>query len=245
MPLMPAFGLLMGRYLAAGVNGRYPWPRLHRSFTRIMLGLFALTAVLAVVGVIGVNRIAALFDHGDETLHAEVVSLAGGLVPWLAASAVVIVVVAFLGWRQVVSRRRQAFLVPVLVTLILCFSLLSDIFLRPRANHFKSGKEFVAASMKEFNRADQVFLFASDFSGVYNLYTGRVSMPVLRTPADIEEALSRPDKTAVIGQDRKLLWVLGNPPRQGRIAVSKRVGHRKMVLLTNWEPNDNGANSGS
>jgi len=128
----------------------------------------------------------------------------------------------------------------VLTALVVITSIMLDFVLLPRANKLKSGRNFTAAAEKYLRRADQVYLFKADFSGVNNIFTDRVSLPVI--PARdraLERALDSPKRVAVIARDTDVYSEIGNPPSIGRETVCVRVGHRNMALFVNWpEPED-------
>ena len=234
MPLMPAFGLLMGRYLALSDAKSRPWPRAHRVLVSITLALIALGLVAGVVAVAVAGQLTHMIYPLDVVLEREVLAARTGLHVWIVASAVVGVLLAFIGWREIVRRGRSGLLAPTMVGLLLVVSLLVDAALLPRANLFKSGKNFVRAAKGYLENADAVFLYRKDYDGVYNLYTGRVSIPVLPRARDLKVALLRPQRVAVIIRDKDWMNALDTPLRIGHVAAIARVGHRRMFLVTNW-----------
>lgn len=236
MPLMPAFGLIMGRYLVAAARGEHPWARLHKALVSITLGVFGLAG--AVIGIAGVSagRLTSAFHLSEIPFRNEVIASFRPAIPWLAIGGVLLLLATIIVWRAVIFLGRRVLLVPAIVMLMLYVSLLLDLLVVPRVNQFKSGKEFVALSKDHLAQADRVFLYGQKYSGVYNLYTGRTSMPVLSQPEELRAAFLAPGKTAVIGWDETLLDALGSPPTQGHVVASKRLGHRNVLLVTNWGP---------
>ena len=235
MPLMPAFGLLMGRYLVRVNQGRPLWPRAHRAFVGVMLGVFALGFLAAVPGPALVGPICKLVYPGDVALIADVHAVMQGSLPVAVVFSLLGMLVVCGAWTAVYRQGKQRFLLPVLAGIILLLSLLGDITVLPRVNHFKSANNLVMAGKTCLEEADSVFLYYKDFEGAYTLYTGRIAMPVLEKAEDFERALAAPAKVAVIGHEKHIFRALGSPLRVGRIAASARVGHRRMLLITNWK----------
>lgn len=243
LPVFPAFGLLMGRYLALGMREPFPWPKAHRVLRAITILLFIVVAAAAVAVLPLADNITRLALRKHPELVAQVQAQTRGLLPIIAVASVLAVGVALVAWWSGSRRPRLCFAAIVVLTFI--FSLAADIALLPRANFWKSGKEFCRTAEPYLRQADHAYLFRKDFSGVYNLYTGRLSMPVLWTGEDLLKALQGSEKIAVIGRDEELWKVLGNPPRLGRVVVTDRIGHREMFLLTSWDaPVHNGRDGG-
>lgn len=84
--------------------------------------------------------------------------------------------------------------------------------------------------MPYVSRADVVHLYPQDYSGVYNLYTGLVHMPVIKDEVPLREALAR-HGMLVIGQRKRLLQALTPDELAGLTLMQRNVGHREMVLL--------------
>ena len=233
LPLAPAAGLLLARYLMMAEDGRLAWPRLHRALTGITLAAIAVAAVLMFAGaMVSVPVTGTLFPKHPE-LKDEVARLARGLALVLALPMALMLALVVFSWRRAMARPWA--LVSVLIGLMLIASLTLDLAVLPRGNYFKSGKNFVEAVRADLATADRVYLFKSDFSGVYNIYTGRVAIPVLRAnSSELRNALVGPERVAVIGRDTDLYKELGKPLPLGRIAEQVRVGHRVMLLVVNW-----------
>ena len=58
---------------------------------------------------------------------------------------------------------------------------------------------------------------------------------MLKDPEELEAALAASEKVAVIAHERHIAGALGSSARVGYVAAGKRVGHRKMLLVTNWK----------
>jgi len=232
MPLMPAFGLLMGRYFEEARRNEHPWRRVHRVLERAMVCIMAVLLALIVIAAPATRRIIAALPLRDPTLKQEVLDAARGVQLPVICGAALALAWLLAAWRRRGGRAGAAFV--AVVGALVAISLTIDFALLPRANRFKSGRFFIARAQEGMRRARKVYLYKKDFDGVYNLYAGVVSFPVLYKPKDLKEAVEREEQIAVIGRDTDIAEVLGMPPRVGRIVATSRVGHRNMVLLVNW-----------
>ena len=235
MPLMPAFGLLMGRHFALANRAEHLWPRAHKVLVVITLA-FAFAGLLAAVPAVGLaGWICQLVYPGDGALAQDVMDAMKGSLPWVIAFTLTGTVVVLVGWRATCRRNRAGAFVPTMVLLMALSSLFADIIVMPRANLFKSGRGLVRAGREYINDADSLFFYHKAYDGAYNLYTGRLAIPVLKDPEELEAALAASEKVAVIAHERHIAGALGSSARVGYVAAGKRVGHRKMLLVTNWK----------
>lgn len=234
MPLMPAFGLLMGRYFMLVSRGQHLWPRTHKVFIAITLGFVAAGLLAGIPASRLAGKISQLAYPADVALEQDVVSVMKGSLPWAIAVAVTGILIAFVGCRVTCRHNRHGVLLPILILLMAVLSLSADIVVLPRVDNLKSGRNLIRAGRAYLKDADSLYLYGKDFDGVYNLYTGRVAIAVLKTPEELEEALTSAKKVAVIGRENRVRAALGTPPPKVHTAASVSVGHRKMVLITNW-----------
>lgn len=72
MPAMPAFGLLMGRYFALAVRGKLLWPRTHKVFARITLGLFGVGFLATMAATAAAGKICQVIYPGEAVLEQVV-----------------------------------------------------------------------------------------------------------------------------------------------------------------------------
>jgi len=235
MPLMPAFGILMARYIALVARGAPLWPRLHKAFVSLTLGPIAVGLPLCIPAVFAVPKVISLIYPDEPSLVQHVATVMKGVLPWTIAAVVVGEIIIIAGWRALSRHKRHALLMPTLVAFIALLSVFADLALVPRGNQFKSGRNLVRAGRKYMDQADELFLYHKDFDGVYNLYTGRLRIPVLYKSEDLKNALARHDKVAVIAHEKHASEALGSPIAMGNIAATARVGHRRMLLITNWD----------
>lgn len=237
LPIAPAVGLLVARYFQVEERaGRLSWPRLHRALAKLTLGVFVVGIVFAMVSAMLAQPMTKRLYPNDPDLWADVVRLSDNVALALALSAIVIIGIVGHAWKKRLDCPGK--LMCPLVILVLTVSLMADILLLPKANDLKSGKHFVIAAQPYLSQADKIYFFKSDFSGVYNLYTGMVSIPVIHKRG-LKSALTTAARVAVIGRDEEIRKELGPDFTVGREAVGVRVGHRKMVLLVNWHGEEN------
>jgi len=235
MPLIPAVALALGDYLVRGLEDSFPWPKWHRVLLRILFVLCGLAGVaMAAVWFF----VPALIARSPKLAHAQA-QAASILTPGALALGVLIglamLSLSAYGFYAVARYRTRA--IGVLIAAMLIVSLAADVFVSPRVNHIKSARHFCEQATPYLNRADAVHLLRNDMSGVYNLYTGRVAMPVLREPDDVRRALSTDARAAIIADERK--WermTVDLPVDHCRLPVERSVGGRQMVLVINWDP---------
>jgi len=240
MPLMPAFGILMARYMASVARGAPLWPRLHKAFASLTLGPIAIGLLLCIPAVFAVPKVVSLIYPGEPSLVEHVTTVMKGVLPWIVAAVVIGEIIIIAGWHALSRHKRNALLVPTLVTFIAFLSVFADLALVPRGNQFKSGRNLVRAGGKYMDEADALFLYYKDFDGAYNLYTDRLRIPVLQEPEDLKKALANHEKVAVIAHEKHAFEALGSPLAMGYIAATARVGHRRMLLITNWDTTGKG-----
>ena len=238
MPIMPAFGLLMGRYFVLVNRRQHPWPRVHKILVAITLSFFAAGFLLSIPAAAMAGKISRLAYPEDAALAQEVLSVGRGVLPWTVGFAIIGAVIAAIGWHAGCRRDNPRRLFPAVFLLVALLSLFADLIVLPRINRFKSGKTLIQAGEAYLANADFLFLYHRDFDGVYNLYTRKVAIPVLKGIEELGTALTAPGKVAVIARENHAYEALGTPPRQGHIAAQTRVGHRRMLLIANWRQGD-------
>src|SRR6185295_12615980 len=112
------------------------------------------------------------------------------------------------------------------------FSLAFDLVLVPALDVVKSPRpvsERINAVVPEGE--GDVALYPEDYSGAYNLYTGRVRMPVLTGPEAVAAFLREPGLGAVVTTDDVYAsehdaWGVPHEPVEAGF-----VGHRRIVLV--------------
>jgi 4-amino-4-deoxy-L-arabinose transferase-like glycosyltransferase len=130
------------------------------------------------------------------------------------------------------------------VAAMLILSLGIDLVLAPHFNEVKSAKE-VSLRANEILPPDgpgTVGLYPNGYSGAFNLYTGRVRMPVLVTPEEVNDFLSVPDPRLIITTEKYFNRDAADITAPHRVMEGNRVGHRKILFLGNdavVPPDDN------
>ena len=118
----------------------------------------------------------------------------------------------------------------MLVAGILVLSVVLDLSVTPVVNRFKSGRQFAGTVRRFAADSEKVHQYQDDFSGVYNLYTGYVRMPVIETPEELRACLSDPD-CLIFADIRRIQKSLTRGEQDRYIIHRETVGHRTMVLL--------------
>ncbi len=122
---------------------------------------------------------------------------------------------------------RQAWLLVVAVFLL---GVPGDLFLTPFVNAFRSTRPFAQKVVQQVRHKDALYLYRKDYDGLYNLYTGRMHIPVLKDQAQLLERLSQPGAFVIADRDR-VKKVLPAARLSDQSVAWGRAGHGYMVLL--------------
>jgi 4-amino-4-deoxy-L-arabinose transferase-like glycosyltransferase len=202
LPFHPAAALATAAYLRAMVAGSpialAAWARGLLAAALACFGVLALAlSTLALAG----PRLLSLAKEDDARLVGEALvqapSRAGALVAGAAILAAVGAGVALL------RRGKPGGAVQATLVCSVLLSLAFDLVLAPAIDVVKSPRpvaERIQALVPEGE--GEVALYPNEYSGAYNLYTGRVHMPVLSGPAAVAEFLRRPGRRAIVTTDR-------------------------------------------
>jgi hypothetical protein len=123
----------------------------------------------------------------------------------------------------------------LLAAAVLLLGLPVDLTITPALNTVKSGVGLSAAVNSNAGPSGQVFMFMDEFSGLYNLYTGRLHMPIITDDEELRDLLQRPD-ALVIATDKQAGNVLGPEKLKEHTVYREGVGHRAMVVLKGTGP---------
>jgi len=227
VPTVPAVGILCAWYAV----------RMPASLGTGRLDRWLFGAVFGSVGVLALGTMAAALAapaitrriYAEGSLGDEVASMLtpGRLAAVVAMLALPVAIAAVGIWRPPKRRALRAWAV---VASMLLFALPVELFLMPAVNVAKSGRHFGQTINMHADGGRAVYLYGDEFSGVYNLWTGRVRMPELETPAQLRARLAEPD--ALVVSDLKRLRAALSPEVLARHAVAReRVGHRVLLLL--------------
>lgn len=237
LPVIPAVGLLVARYAVGVAEGDVPWPRWHRWMWRVTLILGIFVAISLGGSALTPGPFAERFEADAEALgQIRALLTPGRIAAALALSAALIAAVLYAS-ATLGDLRQERRRVALAIAAALAVSLVGDLVAVPLLDHFKSGRDLVDRGKPMLDAADEVYLFRSDYSGVYNLFSGRVHMPVAKDAEALEAALAQGRRIAVIAREKHIEHL---PSLPLHVAVRERVGSKKMVILTNWKPDPSG-----
>ncbi len=188
----------------------------------VFTGLVLLVGLLHLAGVsywlVGKHHVCPVTDqpYSPYALAA--------ILPFVAASFAAVVA----AFRTPVGRPdRRAWL---LVLAVFLLGIPGDMLLTPFVNAFRSARPFAEKVAQHVGQVDALYLYRKDYDGLYNLYTGRAKIPVLRNQEQLLERLSRPG--AFIIADEKYIKRISAPVDLTDLRVAGgRVGSRYMLLL--------------
>ncbi len=235
IPFLPPLAILLGVFLDDALHSFRAGParawmkRLfslqHALFFLLGLGLFAVPLVAGDI----VSAARPNWERGPSALTDVIGRIGVGRI--LACGASLCLAAAYGWW----SARRDTFFrtlgAALGATLVLSLGL--DLLLTPGLNHLKSGRE-VGRRINQLvppGGPGRVAFYPDAFSGVYNLYSGRVRIPVLSAPVEIDRFLGEsPDNAVLTDRDnyRKSAARITIPHR---VIEAKDVGHRMILFL--------------
>jgi len=224
LPTVPALGLVCGWYLTAqdvGEKGRLWADRL----LRVTLGMLFVFALAGIVMVALAPGLARRFELRQEVRSAF---SSGFALEGAAAGLVLPAAACLLG--LVRRGNLPAWRATALGVAVLLFTPTVDVALTPVANQFKSGRAFACAVNRRAGAERTVYLYRNDLSGLYNLYTGRLRMPVVEAPEDLVALLAQP-RALVIADAAQVRDALTPERIRKHTILQEKVGHRSMVLL--------------
>jgi 4-amino-4-deoxy-L-arabinose transferase-like glycosyltransferase len=252
LPIAPALGIVTAWYLTTGVLQRPVQRAICVLILWVSFCCLMLFAAFQFAGTLFSGPLFALAESRDEVLrevkHAatplwHAAAPAAAALPllavcfalvWLAVVLVICLASAFeKGHFSRASEAAQRFYrasVALLAASVFLLACSLSVVLMPVVNVYKSGKRFCEEAEPFLGAAQTVNLYDNDFSGVYNLYTGRVSMPVLETPEGLRAAAMSPG-TAVIGDRKQFAKVFTSDELERLTLMQRDVGHRSMMLI--------------
>jgi len=237
LPIVPAAGLLCARYAWAVIRGEKSLSQAHLWMWRATFVLVVMLGLALLVSPASPGRLAKAFGARSEQVAEMRAALRPGLMVLAVAGGVAVVVLSVYGLRLPRGARGEWRRAMSVVGGVVAASLVVNLALMPPVNRVKSGAYFVQEAKAHLDVADEVFLYRSGLSGVYNLFTGRLSMPVLPDRNGLREALASGKRVAVIARkSRKKTVAEMLEGLSGRVAARRGVGSRMMLLIVNWEP---------
>ena len=233
VPTTPAAGILLGWYLTGGLERGTKLMRAEQWLWRLSYGLTGLLAA----GLMAAVMLLPAFVAGGYPEGTLIGRVAAVLTPARQAAAVAVLGVPLglclwqLGEANADNVRRAA----VLIAAVVALSVAVELLVEPAANTVKSGRDFGRAVVERAGPQSPVFLYGDELSGVYNLWTGRVHMPVLKSEEEMRTALSAPG-TFVIGDLKRFRGLLSPDELDRYTAHREQIGHRAMLLLQGRAP---------
>jgi 4-amino-4-deoxy-L-arabinose transferase-like glycosyltransferase/lipid-A-disaccharide synthase-like uncharacterized protein len=228
LPTVPAVGVLVGWYLSAARPDGQAWRKADAWLLGIALGLCAFAAGLLMVASL-LSRTLAGWAGLEPDLVAEIRACltAGRLALGLALFSVPLLC-SLAGLFSLSRAPRRT--VPLMVATMLTLFAAVDIAVVPVLNHTKSAKLFCLTVQPYLEQATDLRFYDVDFAGEYNLYSGRVSIPVIEKPGQLRPYLAVPGNLT-LSDEKRFQDVLTAPELKALTLVRRSVGHRTMMLL--------------
>ncbi len=196
-------------------------------------GLFVLIGALLVGLPLLAEDLVASARPGWERGPEAMGDLTGDIGPArLAVCGAALLAVGAAGWLLARRLRYQRALAAILAG-ALVLSVSFDLLLTPGLNELKSGRQ-VGVRINELAPPDgpgRVALFLNVYSGVYNLYTGRLHMPVLEDAAGVDRFLSESDANLVVTHRNGYERFGAAISAPHRVIEASDVGHRTILFL--------------
>lgn len=198
------------------------------------LPLGFLPIFLAILFLIRGSNIAS-FGGADDP---EIAGVIRGALAWPSNAGFLLLgasmlAVALIGIRFAARNR----IIPAFLSIVgamIVFSVGIDFVLAPRLDRVKSAREISrrADEMVPPEGGGRVSLYPNVYSGALNVYSRRIRMPVLTTPAEVDRFLSAPGKGIIITSRKYLQQDSAKFLAPYVVIDVKRLGSRRMVFLT-------------
>lgn len=233
LPLVPAVALVCGRYVGRAAREGLRWPRLRAgawaasfvvmlSLAASMLAVAARPALLA--GVLTRDERGAALVTAQTTPARRAVAVVAGV----AVAALAVQGLRLLR-RGGAEPWRAAALLAAMATVALAFDLVA----LGAMDEFKAERRLVAEMAPYIESADQLYLHATEYGGIVNLFTERERIPLLETFEDVAAAVASPRRVAVVMWRKEAGKMRGTPRFH---IIPEHAEFRNPVLVVNWEP---------
>ena len=232
VPIAPAVGILSASYFLSQPQSK----RTQTAERWLVRTAFVLLGLLATGLIVLVAASAKIMNH-LPALDVQPEAILPFLSPLRMAGAAVLFALP-LGLCLAVllgAARSRMQIACALTGALLLLSPPLDLIIMPAVNTLKSGRTFAAEVRERAVGPARVYLYKNDFSGVYNLYTGFVSMPEPKTESELKELLEEPD-ALVIADGEQIGKALTPKELKPHLLYEEGVGHRRMVLLRGVRP---------
>jgi len=232
VPTVPAVGILIAWCLTSGREGDARHPRAERWLLGIASFCIAILTVLLMATVLAAPpMVRRLYPEAEFSREITLFFTPSRMVAALAMLAVPLAVSL---WGAFSTRASTLHRTATLIAAVVLLCPAMDIFLVPAVNKVKSGRRFGMTINRYATGSKPVYLYGDEFSGVYNLWTGRVSMPELETEGELREKLADPS-CLVISDLSRFRKVLTPEEMERHRLAEEQVGHRRMILLAGKE----------
>lgn len=235
IPFLPPLAILLGVFLDDALNSFRSGPArdwMRRLFSLqhalfFLLGLVLFAAPLVAGDIVSAARPG--WERGPSALTDLLGRIGAGRILFCGAS---LCLAAAFGWW---SARRDTFLrtLGAVLGATLVLSLGLDLLLTPGINHLKSGRE-VGRRINELvppGGPGRIAFYPSAFSGVYNLYSGHIRIPVLSAPSEIDRFLGESPDNAVLTNRENYRKSAARITIPHRVIEPMDVGHRMILFL--------------
>lgn len=228
LPTAPAVGILVAWYFTSRREGTVRHPRAERWLLSIASFCIAILTVLLMATTLAApTMVRRLYPEAEFSREIALFLTPSRMA---AALAMLAVPVAVSLWGTFRSRASSIGRAAALIAAVVLVCPAIDIFLLPAVNKVKSGRRFGMSINRYATGSKAVYLYGDEFSGVYNLWTGRVSIPALETEDELREKLAAPD-ALVVSDLKRFKKVLTPEELESHQLAGEHVGHRTMVLL--------------
>jgi len=233
VPAVPAAGVLCAWYLALRPASKGRLLRAERwLFRASFVSVAVMTILLMAAVLLGPALVAMVYPEGQFSHEIAQFLSPSRQALALAALALPLVVCLWGLFRAPASSLGKA---ATLVAAVLLISPGMDFFAVPAVNLVKSGRHFGATINRYATPGRALYFYGDEFSGVYNLWTGRVSIPELRSKHSLYEKLA--DADSLIVSDLKRFRRALSPAQLERYRIAQeRIGHRVMLILDAGRP---------
>jgi len=233
-PLLPGAGLLAGRYFLLAARSGQPWPRLHKWLSA---ATFALVGVLAAAALglvtLGPDLAKRAYAHEPVVQQQSAAMASGRNIALAAATFVALLALAAAGAWLGMRRPRSLAMPAALVGVGLVASLYVDLVVCPSWNGAKPGRDFALQVAPILRQAQRVCTLEQNYYGVFNLYAGLDSIPVLRGAEQLAEALKSPEHVVVIMKEKQYQQMQPRLPADARVLARERLAYWRVVLVSN------------
>ncbi len=235
-PLLPPLAILLTVYLEQALSRSGHSPLKERPFVLLrgacgLLGLAGASLILVAaawpwVGSF-ITQSRGLGDVSPDSLSPVQLALSFSL------GAGILCLSLFALHRK--TRTRMERLPWILASQMILISIVFDVVATPTMNDLKSPRlvAIEAMALLKNSGAKEIALFPQDYAGAFNLYLGRIALPVLQDADSLGTFLEAKEPRVVIARRDSIEYFGGLPEIPMRMLSAGRIGRRQMVFLVN------------